>query len=370
MRGAPVVIFSILFSTLGAQAFAQNAPSSATLPLEIKGTFVGPDFDVYRPPTESRKMLRGEDFKLLVESPNDPKSLGRALTVAIEKSSRFGKRKSPYCQDLPKNTDRVWFGFEGFNSYHPHYAIFARLTRAIDVEAEILELYCKREKFKAEMSAVCEEAESYIHRRNFGFKASPALLKHLLIPYFNQAEFRHLAWRYYPEFGVESAVQCAKKLYRKNPALKIFVTGHSYGGNAALEFGYALADLEIPIEAMLTVDPVYRNLGIRAKVFEKPATVKTLYNFYQKKDTGSLWIAGIRGSSVKGADHELKLDRIITSGQRAIIRIFEHDVDLLNNPPKPDDAGNDQDEDPRDYSHIQIPKAREVQAVFLKLLRS
>ncbi|MBS1959623.1 MAG: hypothetical protein JST80_09150 [Bdellovibrionales bacterium] len=129
---------------------------------------------------------------------------------------------------------------------------------------------------------------------------------------------------YYSLHGANEAAKCLKSLQEKTEAqgkkFSISFLGYSLGGSATLLTARAMHDNGAEIDTVVTVDPVGRNLYAAKAVlgngdttfFKRPSFVKYWINFYQHDDhtaltKGIVVPIGIRGSSVIGADVDLRL---------------------------------------------------------------
>jgi hypothetical protein len=123
---------------------------------------------------------------------------------------------------------------------------------------------------------------------------------------------------YYSKNGNKESIACAKKLIsqstKSGAPIQFRAMSFSMGGDALLNFAQALEKKQVPIQKVLTIDPVAKGVGWETGVVQTEdnpkfiATKNVAYwaNFYQKQDHYCLLYTpfahfGIRGSYFQNA---------------------------------------------------------------------
>ncbi len=105
---------------------------------------------------------------------------------------------------------------------------------------------------------------------------------------------------YFGYLEKKDIVKKIKKLYRKNPELRVNLVGHSRGGAVAKQIAtVSLLKKGIPVNLLIALDPVKPKLNIQYKIPKKKGlkNVTTFVNVFSKPiwKTGADYIAKIGG---------------------------------------------------------------------------
>ncbi len=222
----------------------------------------------------------------------------------------------PACPgELPATKTRVVL-FEGAGGYCPRYAHLNLkydadgLNTLADRLAATKETYENLPYLRKVRALIGEEDKSkncYLARNihQFQDKMAPRV----------RSRFEVL---YYSKDGESSAAKCAAQSLKSTASVR--VVGFSMGGYATVQFANVLNDLKVPIEEVLSMDPVGKNVLLVTGVFfalDNPFIKRTpnaihWQNIFQKIDTKSIFDSpvlrlGARGSRVIGADSNLQI---------------------------------------------------------------
>jgi pimeloyl-ACP methyl ester carboxylesterase len=133
-----------------------------------------------------------------------------------------------------------------------------------------------------------------------GGALSRGLLLPLVTKYKNQVQFL-----VYPEYDIRgsgsSAEACAAIWKREDPSRKLILTGHSFGGHAAVMLAEALHRRGVSVDGVVTVDPRNKERKFGGG-FRKTPNVQRWENFYQKLPSP---LVPLPGYTVDGANNHL-----------------------------------------------------------------
>jgi hypothetical protein len=236
------------------------------------------------------------------ELPRVPHVMTPEETLFKQNMLEVQKTKLPVCAIDPAHPPKqVVFAFEGMNGYCPLRTAWSLyhpdLTNVSNADSA-------REIFPEKtFDRLTRASENEIKHHN-------CLLSTFLAEHQKTIRGSQSQVLYYKKTDVAAALACLKTL-SLSPELKFKVMGFSMGGHAAVQFAQT-AQKEVKIERMMTVDPVAKGLGWFSSVFDtaqnnshfetqKLNNSMPWVNIYQREDSRSLVLAGIRGNEVKGA---------------------------------------------------------------------
>ena len=163
---------------------------------------------------------------------------------------------------------------------------------------------CEGRGYDSKRLSTCHDLEKDFDREKERF-ADAVLLHGFVAPELVTA---HLPWVYFAQADERNAIVCGLRAAAALRGIRpIRIVGFSMGAFAAIRLGRALELAGTPAQAGLTFDPVAK--GVRAVVPpEMPVVALTpWWNIYQRLDTQTLRVVGIKGRPAPWADRNVEI---------------------------------------------------------------
>jgi hypothetical protein len=247
-----------------------------------------------------------------------PPVTAKQLHDLAERIDRTDSHSSLNCPPLDPSHPTQVFLFEGAEGYCPRFAL-ARILGGVPTE------FWKTDTSDApkEIQSAKDRIDSLVKRDTGNCNLIRSVESE--VESLGSERLSRVQFHYYAKGENRAAIACARHLSDEARDLGVSIgfrgIGYSMGGYTVLEFSKGLRNGNVPIEKILTIDPVGRHLkwvnGVLfsrdTKSFKVPSNVASWRNFFQKLDTHSLKSGktvhfGARGSRVFGADQNTQVD--------------------------------------------------------------
>lgn len=251
-----------------------------------------------------------QTFINCVEKRDTKATLDEYMQFLSEMKDYLSKQYAPDCPEFDEIKDKshLIIMFDGGGAYRPKLFEFRKSLSELKVP----------------------ERHSYLYRTGY----QQQIYHEILIKEDNKkfADFSLLASMqdvqvtedqlvlYYSHDMVKKAYRCFESMIKLNPKLNVNLIGYSFGGDSVIRFAKKMKKNNQEIDQIMTIDPVRKGLGSIKNItsnkdvsfFKKPINAKKHYNYYQKRDKGSLNLTAIKinikGNIVQDADLNLEIN--------------------------------------------------------------